>query len=80
VLTRDTGVIFLYIDYGGLFFTSIYMLIIIQRLLSSIALKYGIYSVSFSDTDTWYLQVCKFIELIYRLHASYAKSIIERTM
>ena len=50
-----------------------------DRFLSTAIERYGIHSVS-SDGGTWYPQACKFLKLQHRLHASFEKSIIERTM
>jgi putative transposase len=50
-----------------------------ERFLSQVVNKYGLHSVS-SDGGTWYPQACKFLNLHHRLHSSFEKSIIERTM
>jgi putative transposase len=41
--------------------------------------KYGKHPVS-TDGGTWYPQACRFLKIKHRLHSSYEKSIIERTI
>jgi hypothetical protein len=50
-------------------------------MLSNVVLKYGTYSVSSSDSGTWYPhQASKFLKINHHLYPSYEKSIIERTI
>ncbi len=50
-----------------------------ERFISDVVEEYGEHSVS-TDGGSWYPQACKFLKLDHRLHSSYEKSIIERTM
>ena len=50
-----------------------------ERFLSGIIRDYGKHPVS-TDGGTWYPQACQFLKLSHRIHSSYEKSLIERTM
>ena len=52
-----------------------------EHFLSSIVEKYGKKPVSTTDGGTWYPhQAFRFLNMKHRIHSSYEKSIIERTM
>ena len=55
------------------------MLIAEELFLHSMINKYGKHPVS-TDAGTWYPQACRFLKIKHRLHSSYEKSIIERTI
>ena len=54
-------------------------MLIAEEFLHSMINKYGKHPVS-TDGGTWYPQACRFLKIKHRLHSSYEKSIIERTI
>lgn len=50
-----------------------------ERFLSGVVRDYGKHPVS-TDGGTWYPMACRFLGLEHRVHSSFEKSIIERTM
>ena len=54
-------------------------MLLAERFLSEVILKYGKNSVSTEDS-TYYLQTCRFLKLKHYLYPTFKKSIIERTM
>lgn len=50
-----------------------------ERFIAELVKNYGKHPIS-TDGGTWYPQACRFLKLNHHIHASYEKSIIERTM
>ena len=53
--------------------------LVIELFIHELSTTYGKQSVS-TDGGTWYPQACKFLKLEHRLHSTFEKSIIERTI
>jgi putative transposase len=54
-------------------------MLIAERFLSGLIQIHGKHPVS-TDGGTWYPQACRFLKLRRRIHSSFEKSLIERTM
>lgn len=50
-----------------------------ERFISVVVDGYGEHPVS-TDGGTWYPQACRFLKINHRIHSSYEKSIVARTI
>ena len=55
------------------------IMLVAEKFLKALVRKYGKHPLS-TDGGTWYPQACRFLDIEHHFHASYERSIIERTM